>query len=137
MTTKRKKRNFTLIELLVVIAIIAILAGMLLPALNRARINARTTSCISQMKQNGTGVAMYMDDNNGLPPTYFTLEGRLCNDPTWCGTDSGLYAGLMLVASLNYLGNVDIETAKTDRISPRILNCPACPPMRPQTDGNA
>ena len=66
---KTEKRYFTLIELLVVIAIIAILAGMLLPSLNKARLNARTTSCISQIKQNGTAIGMYSDDYQGLPPT--------------------------------------------------------------------
>ncbi len=70
MSRNPNHRGFTLIELLVVAAIIAILAALLLPALARAKAQARATSCMSELKQLGIGVAFYEGDNfDALPET--------------------------------------------------------------------
>lgn len=69
----KRVQFFTLIELLVVIAIIAILAAMLLPALNKARASAQRTKCTSNLKNIATQVFLYADDNsNFLPPRPFS-----------------------------------------------------------------
>jgi len=62
------RRGFTLIELLVVIAIIAILAAILFPVFARAREKARQTSCLSNLRQVGTALMMYMQDYDGNTP---------------------------------------------------------------------
>ena len=106
--------GFTLIELLVVIAIIAILAGMLLPALNKARSQAQRTNCTSNMKQLGTASLTYAGDHDDyLPPGQAYTTASSDNNVYW----------FHLINS--YLGRKNVDTWRDNEANSKVLFCPA------------
>jgi prepilin-type N-terminal cleavage/methylation domain-containing protein/prepilin-type processing-associated H-X9-DG protein len=68
MSNRISRRGFTLVELLVVMAIIAILISILLPAMNKAREQAKAVTCLTQIRQLGLGINMYANDNKDFVP---------------------------------------------------------------------
>lgn len=116
------RKNFTLIELLVVVTIMMILAALLLPALSQARERAKTNSCISNLKQMGSGLMLYAGDNDDFFPYLIRQDAGADLD---CGTayiflksNSTHYVGYVgwgAVFNAGYIGDG------------KILYCPSSP----------
>lgn len=107
----RTKGAFTLIELLVVIAIIAILAGLLLPTLARAKEAGKRISCVNNLHQLGISLTMYANDHQGQYPARTT--GASIDDPRWTGRLQDYYKDL------------------------RVLRCPSDGPQVPNSATNS
>jgi prepilin-type N-terminal cleavage/methylation domain-containing protein/prepilin-type processing-associated H-X9-DG protein len=76
------RRGFTLVELLVVIGIIAVLIGVLLPALNKARQSSMTLKCAANLRSIGQGLALYVAENRGVYPAAYIYEGMKIDGDT-------------------------------------------------------
>ena len=117
-----KSLNFTLIELLVVIAIIAILAGMLLPALSKARIKARSATCVSNQKQSLTGITMYADAYRGFGVCGSSADG-LQTQRYW--------PDLLMTTNMlpkSYINNSGLPYAQVVKLT-NVFSCPETLPV--------
>jgi prepilin-type N-terminal cleavage/methylation domain-containing protein len=143
----RTRRGFTLIELLVVIAIIAILIGLLLPAVQKIREAANRMSCSNKMKQLALGLHNYHDVNNALPPG---AQGRVLPNPnptnqvTYIAGTSWIVFTLPFIEQDNLFKQYRFDLPHMDPVNGQgvgmavvpTLFCPSGPSPKKYTDPN-
>ena len=115
------KKSFTLIELLVVVAVIAILAAMLMPAVNKARAKANDAKCINNLKQIGVALNLYVNDFNGqcipdFTDSYTDTKGNAIADCPWSYilSDRGYMGAKNTGIRTGYLGGAKVRNTNFD-----------------------
>ena len=125
-----KVKGFTLVELLVVIGIIAVLVGILLPSLNKAREQSRLVQCESNLRQWGIGITNYADEQGGVLPLDGIGDGNQQSDPWNWWYDPGVWSNCIppLVGSPPYYVWWN---------PPSQYALPSTPPVQPSTGSNS
>ena len=119
-------KSFTLIELLVVIAIIAILSGMLLPAMGKAKESANRAGCVNNLKQIGTKMVMYENDNGSYPLGLVETGGSDNKNYAWHMYLFGVVdtSNKIGIWQKTPEGNLAVLRCPSDRMKPSPATCP-------------